>query len=214
MICKIICVDGFLCILHLDIVHMLFTYLDVIRILSEHMRIIRTLSTVVLDMFLSNRQSWCHPYIILSTLYISYHVQFIFHTLSTQNAHCQCHLDVMCICRHYRKTWLVHDIHYPHVIHMLSPGEYIIHTLFAILFTYPIIYNSVSAHSLHKRTLSMPCRYCLHMYTWYTDLIGRWHTSSIHHPHVICRQVGHPHIAWSTAHGHHSSKLSFQCDRN
>ena len=116
MVCEIICVDGFLCISHLDIVHMLFAYLDVIRILSEYKCIIRTLSTVVLDMFLSNRQSLCHPYIILNTLYISYHVQFIFCTLSTQNAHCQCYLDAVCICTHYRETWLVHDIHYPHVI--------------------------------------------------------------------------------------------------
>ena len=165
MICEIICVDGFLCVSHLDIVHMLFGYLHVICILSEHMRIMCTLSTVVLDMFLSNRQSRCYPYIILSTLYISYHVQFIFHTLSTQNTHYQCYLDVVCICTHYRETWLVHDIHYPHVIYMSSAGEYIIHTLFAILFTYPIIYNSVSAHSLHQCTLSMPCRCCLHMYT-------------------------------------------------
>ena len=78
MICEIIYVDGFLCISHLDIVHMLFAYLDVIRILSEHMCIIRTLCAVVLDMFLSNRESRCHPYIISSTLYISYHVQFHF----------------------------------------------------------------------------------------------------------------------------------------
>ena len=84
MICEIICVDGFLCMLHLDIVHMLFAYLHVICILSEHMRIIRTLSAVVLDMFLSNRQSRCHPYIISSTLYISYHVQLSFCTLSAQ----------------------------------------------------------------------------------------------------------------------------------
>ena len=74
MICEIICVDGFLCISHLDIVHMLFAYLAVIRILSEHMRIIRTLYTVVLDMFLFNRQWRCYPYIISSTFYISYHV--------------------------------------------------------------------------------------------------------------------------------------------
>ena len=214
MICEIICVDGFLCMSHLDIVHMLFAYLDVICILSEHMRITCILCAVVLHMFLSNRQSRCHPHIILSTLYISYHVQFIFRTLSTQNAHCQCHLDVVRTCTHYRETWLVHNIHYPHVIHMSSPGEYIIHTLFTILFTYPIICNSVSTHSLHKCTLSMPCRCCPHMYTWYTDLVGRWHTSSIRHPHVIHRQVGRPHIVWSTPHGHRSSKLSFQCDRN
>ena len=56
MICEIICLDGFLCISHLDIVHMLFAYLNVIRILSEYMRIICTLSAMVLDMFLFNRQ--------------------------------------------------------------------------------------------------------------------------------------------------------------
>ena len=56
MICEIICVDGFLCMSHLDIVHMLFAYLHVIRILSEYMRIICTLSAMVLDMFLFNRQ--------------------------------------------------------------------------------------------------------------------------------------------------------------
>ena len=56
MICEIICVDGFLCISHLDIVHMLFAYLDVIHILSEHMRIIRTLCAVVLDVQMTRRQ--------------------------------------------------------------------------------------------------------------------------------------------------------------
>ena len=115
MICEIICLDGFLCISHLDIVHMLFAYLNVIRIFSEHMCIIRTLCAVVLDMFLSNRESRCHPYIISSTLYISYHVQFIFHTLSTQNAHCQCYLDIVRTCTYHRETWLVDD-----VIHMSS----------------------------------------------------------------------------------------------
>ena len=227
MICEIICVDGFLYMSHLDIVHMLFAYLHVIRILSEHMHIIRTLSAMVLDMFLFNRQCWCHPYIISSTLYISYHVQLIFHTLSTQNAHCQCYLDVVCICTSHRETWLVDDICHPHVhiierlgwlmtyvIHMSSEGGYIIHTLFVILFIYPIICNSVSTHSLYKCTLSMPCRCCPHMYTWYTDLVGEGHMSSICHPHVVCRFIGHPHIIWSTPHGHHSSKLSFHCDRN
>ena len=48
MICEIICVDGFVCMSHLDIVHMLFVYLDVISILSEHMRIIHTLCAVSL----------------------------------------------------------------------------------------------------------------------------------------------------------------------
>ena len=134
MICEIICVDGFLCMSHLDIVHMLFAYLHVIRILSEHMRIIRTLFAVVLDMFLLNRQCRCYPYIISSTLYISYHVKFTFCTLCTQNAYCQCYLDVVCTRTYHTETWLVDDIHHPHVIQMSSEGGYIIHTLFVILY--------------------------------------------------------------------------------
>ena len=53
MIYEIICV-GFLCMSHLDIVHILSVYVHVIHILSEHMHIIHTLSAVVLDIFLPN----------------------------------------------------------------------------------------------------------------------------------------------------------------
>ena len=56
MICDITCVDGFLCMLHLDIVHMLSAYVHVIRTLSGHMCIMHTLFAVVLDIFLPNRQ--------------------------------------------------------------------------------------------------------------------------------------------------------------
>ena len=84
MICKIICIDGFLCMLHLDIVHMLSVYVHVIHTLSGHMCIMRTLFAVVLDIFLPNRQCLCHSYVISSTLYISYHIQLSFYTLSRQ----------------------------------------------------------------------------------------------------------------------------------
>ena len=56
MICEIICVAGFLCMSHLDIVHILSAYVHVTCILSEHMRIMCILSAVVLDIFLPNRQ--------------------------------------------------------------------------------------------------------------------------------------------------------------
>ena len=59
MICDIICVDGFLCMSHLDIVHMLSAYVHVIHTLSGHMRIMHTLFAVVLDIFLPNRQCRC-----------------------------------------------------------------------------------------------------------------------------------------------------------
>ena len=99
-----------ICILYTDVYVMyisflllLFVYVQVIRILSEHMHIIRTLSTVVLDMFLPNRQCQCHPYIIASTLYISYYVQLSFCTLSAQThiVHVVCmlsaHVHIICL---------------------------------------------------------------------------------------------------------------------
>ena len=74
MICEIICVDGFLCMLHLDIVHISSASVHVICILSEHMRIMCILSAVVLDIFLPNRQCQCDLYVISTTLYRSLHV--------------------------------------------------------------------------------------------------------------------------------------------
>ena len=121
MICEIICIDRFLCISHLDIVHMLSAYVHVICILSEHMDIMRTLSAVVLDIFLPKRQCLCHPYVISSTLYISYHVQLSFCTLSAQ-------------------------MHIVHVIGMLSAHVHIICLSSLILLIYPIIHNLVSIH--------------------------------------------------------------------
>ena len=226
MICEIICVDSFLSMSHLDIVHMLSAYVHVIHILSEHMRIICTLSAVFLDIFLPNRQCQCHPYIISSTLYISHHIQLSFCTLSAQmhivhvicmlsthvhiiclsslplliyliihnlvSAHClhtcilsmssvyclemhmlcTCHLyccylymymlstyylGIYVLCAHYLKWSLI--------CFFLTDNAYVIHTSSLVLFIYPIIYNLVSTHCLHKHTLSMPSGCCPHMYT-------------------------------------------------
>ena len=84
MICEIICVAGFLCMSHLDIVHISSAYVHVICILSEHMRIMHILSALVLHMFFPNRQCQCDLYVISTTLYRSYDVQLSFHTLFTQ----------------------------------------------------------------------------------------------------------------------------------
>ena len=139
MICEIICIDGFLCMLHLDIVHMLSAYVHVICTLSGHMCIMRTLSAVVLDMFLLDRHSRCHPYVISSTLYISYHVQLSFCTLSAQ-------------------------MHIVYVIRMLCAYVHIICLSSLTLLIYPIIHNLVSTHCLNTRTLSMSSVYCLQMH--------------------------------------------------
>ena len=139
MICEIICIDGFLCMSHLDIVHMLSAYVHVIHILSGHMHIIHTLSAVVLDMFLPNRQCRCYPYVISSTLYMSYHVELSFCTLSTQT-------------------------HIVNAICMLSTHVHIICLSSLTLLVYPIIHNLVSAHCLHTHPLSMSSLYCLQMH--------------------------------------------------
>ena len=103
MICEIICVAGFLCMSHLDFVHILSAYVHVIHTLSGHMHIMCTLFAVLLDIFLPKRQCRCHPYVISSTLYISYHVQLSFCTLSAQThiVHVVCmlsaHVDIICL---------------------------------------------------------------------------------------------------------------------
>ena len=139
MICEIICIDGFLSMSHLDIVHMLSAYVHVIHTLSGHMRIMCTLFAVVLDIFLPNRQCRCHPYVISSTLYISYHVQLSFCTLLAQ-------------------------MHIVHVICMLSTYVHILCLSSLPLLIYLIIYNLVSAHCLHTCILSMSSLYCLEMH--------------------------------------------------
>ena len=130
MIYEIICIDGFLCMSHLDIVHMLSAHVDVIHTLSWHMHIMRTLFAVVLDIFLPNRQCQCHPYVISSTLYISYHVQLSFCTLSAQ-------------------------MHIVHIICMLSTHVHIICLSSLPLLIYLIIHNLVSTHCLHTCILLM-----------------------------------------------------------
>ena len=84
MICEIICVAGFLCMLHLDIVHISSVCVHIICILSEHMCIMHILSALVLHMFFPNRQCQCDLYVISTTLYRSYDVQLSFHTMFTQ----------------------------------------------------------------------------------------------------------------------------------
>ena len=126
-------------VMYISFLLLLFAYLHVICILSGHMRTIHTLPTVVLDMFLPNRQCQCHPYIISSTLYISYHVQLTFCTLSAQT-------------------------HIVHVICMLSTYVHIICLSSLPLLIYLIIHNLVSAHCLHTCILSMSSVYCLEMH--------------------------------------------------
>ena len=81
----------------------------------------------------------CHSYVISSTLYISYHIQLSFCTLSSQ-------------------TYIVN------AIWMLSAHVHIICLSSLTLLIYPIIHNLVSAHCLQTHPLSMSSVYCLQVH--------------------------------------------------
>ena len=107
MICEIICVAGFLCMSHLDIVHISSVCVHIICILSEHMCIMHILSALVLHMFFPNRQCQCDLYVISSTLYRSYDVQLSFHTLFTQT-----HIvNAIYICMHIYTLFVMYLSH-------------------------------------------------------------------------------------------------------
>ena len=80
-----------------------------------------------------------NAYVISSTLYISYHVQLSFCTLSAQ-------------------------MYIVHVICMLSTLVHIICLSSLPLLIYLIIHNLVSAHCLHTCILLMSSVYCLEMH--------------------------------------------------
>ena len=82
-----------------------------------------------------------HPYVISSTLYISYHIKLSFCTLSTQ-------------------TYIVN------AIWMLSAHVHIICLSSVTLLVYPIIHNLVFTNCLHTHThtLYMLSLYCLQMH--------------------------------------------------
>ena len=160
MICDIICVDGFLCILHLDIIHMLSAYAHVIHTLSGHMRIMHTLFAVVLDIFLPNRQCQCHPYVISSTLYISYHIKLKFLHIVYTNIHCQCHLDVVRTCTHHLLVIpnTPHIPYYPQLsFRTLSPHTHIVSTHTHCLCHFYIVYKCIYYVHLISATVIYIC---------------------------------------------------------
>ena len=87
MICEIICVDGFLCMSYLDIVHISSVYVHIICILSEHIRIMHILSALVLDIFLTDNANviymsflvlFIDPYMLYAHIHIICYVSFTF----------------------------------------------------------------------------------------------------------------------------------------
>ena len=67
------------------------------------------------------------------------------------------YLSIYVLCTHYLQWSLIYSF--------LTDNANVIHMSSLVLFIYPIMYNLVSAHCLHKRTLSMSFACCPHMYT-------------------------------------------------
>ena len=113
---------------------------------------------------------------VIHILYIFYHVQLSFHTLSIQ-------------------------MHIVHVICMLSAHVHIISLSSLTLLVYPIIHNLVSAHCLHTCILSMSSACCLHMYTSFPcHLEISPEISLLCHPHIVCTSSAcHPHVVCTSS---------------
>ena len=93
MICEIICFAGFLCMSHLDIVHILSAYVHVIHTLSGHMHIMCTLFAVVLDIFLLTDNA--------DVIHMSSLVVFIYpimYNLVSAHCLCRCTLSMLFAC--------------------------------------------------------------------------------------------------------------------
>ena len=67
------------------------------------------------------------------------------------------YLGICISCAHYLQWSLIYSF--------LTDNADVIHVSSLVLFIYPIMYNLVSAHCLHRCTLSMSFAYCPHMYT-------------------------------------------------
>ena len=67
------------------------------------------------------------------------------------------YLGICILCAHYLQWSLIYSF--------LTDNADVIHMSSLVLFIYPIMYNLVSAHCLHRCTLSMSFACCPHMYT-------------------------------------------------
>ena len=150
------------------------------------MHIMCTLFAVVLDIFLPNRQFQCHPYVIYSTLYISYHVQLSFCTLSAQ-----IHIvDVICILFRnayvmYMSSLLLLSV-YVHVIYILSGHICIMCTLSEVVLD---IFLPNRQYQCHPYIISSS----LYIF-YYVQLSFCTLSTQMHIVHVICMLSAHVHI--------------------
>ena len=71
-----------------------------------------------------------------------------------------------------------------------------------LLFIYPMMYNLVSIHCLHKHTLSMPSTCCTHIYTLFVMYLSHSLYTLLpatQFPHIVSIHTCHPHIIYMSS---------------
>ena len=96
------------------------------------------------------------------------------------------YLGIYILCAHYLKWSLISSF--------LTDNTDAIRTSSLVLFIYSIMYNLVSAHCLHRCTLSMSFACCPHMYTSFAFHSFCTLSTHMHIVHVICMLSAHVHI--------------------
>ena len=94
------------------------------------------------------------------------------------------YLGICVLCAHYLQWSLI----YP----FLTDNANVIHMSSLVLFIYPIMYNLVSVHCLHKCTLSMSFACCPHMSTSFACHL--YHSS-----YTLLSTTKFPHIVYTHA---------------
>ena len=108
------------------------------------------------------------------------------------------YLSICVLCTHYLQWSLIYSF--------LTDNADVIHMSSLVLFIYPIMYNLVSAHCLHRCTLSMSFACCLHMYTSFAchlyhssyTLLSTTYTRSVRDDkQMMCTCVDNMQMTWT-----------------
>ena len=88
------------------------------------------------------------------------------HILCTSDIYC-CYLHMYMSSAYYLSISVLYTqyLQWSLIYSFLTDNVNVIHASSLVLFICPIVYNLVSAHCLHRCTLSMSFAYCPHMYT-------------------------------------------------
>ena len=136
-------------------------HLHVVRTCTHHLLVISNTPCMPYYPQLSFRTYCLHT----CTLSLSCVYCLQMHMLCTSHFYCcylhmymssAYYLSICILCAHYLQWSLIYSF--------LTDNANVIHMSSLVLFIYPVMYNFVSAHCLHKCTLSMSSVCCPHMY--------------------------------------------------